>query len=146
MIQQISNYFKRIGVDHTIDARRDALSFEVETGIGTWQCLVLLSRKERGRCSVGFYSTLPIQVPPHKRTQTALYLMCLNNARICGSFELDPQTGDLHFKTYTDFDPHGFSERVIERNMLVNISTMQEYMPRLMKMIKSQHEQQTQRA
>lgn len=143
MIQQISNYFKRIGVDHVMDTQRDALSFDVTTGTGAWQCLVLLSRQDRGRWSVGFYSTLPLQVPKPLRTQTALYLMCLNNARICGSFELDPQTGDLHFKTYAEFDQRGFSERVIERNMLVNISTMQEHMSRLMKMIQSQ---QTQRA
>ncbi len=143
MIQQISNYFKRIGVDHAMDKEREALSFDVDTQTGSWQCLVLLHRQDRGRCSVGFYSTLPLQVPKSLRTDTALYLMCLNNARICGSFELDPQTGDLHFKTYTDFDSYHFSERVIERNMLVNISTMQEYMPRLMKMIERQ---QTQRA
>lgn len=146
MIQQISNYFKRIGVDHAMDTQRDALSFDVTTGTGTWQCLVLLGRQNRGCWSVGFYSTFPLQVPEHLRTQTALYLMCLNNARICGSFELDPQTGDLHFKTYADFDQRGFSERVIERNMLVNISTMQEYMPRLMKMIQGKQIQQTQRA
>ena len=144
MMEQISNYFKRIGVDHDLDPNRQALSFDVDTAAGAWQCLVLLKQDNRGRCSVGFYSTLPVKAPQSLRTQTALYLMCLNNARVCGNFELDLQTGDIHFKTYTDFEPHSFSERTIERNMLVNISTMQEHMPRLLKMIQSHA--QTQRA
>jgi hypothetical protein len=42
----------------------------------------------------------------------------------------------LHFKTYIDFDHNGFSEKAVERNMMINISIMQEHLPKLTKMIK----------
>ncbi len=136
MIEQISNYFRRIGVDHEIDAKRQALYFDVQTPQGAWQCLILVSRNKETGSGAGFYSTLPAKVPSLLRDQMALFLMCLNNDRIFGNFELDPQTGDLHFKTYIDFENRGFSEKAVERNMLINISIMQKHMSKLTKMIK----------
>lgn len=136
MIEQISNYLQRIGVDHEIDKKQCALYFDVSTSKGTWQCLILASRTKNMRNGVGFYSTLPTRVPQLLRNQMAMFLMCLNNDRILGNFELDPETGDLHFKTYIDFDHNGFSEKAVERNMLINISIMQEHIPKLTKMIK----------
>lgn len=138
MIEQISNYFKRIGVDHEKDKKRQAVYFDVATSVGTWQCLILVSRTKevKSGVGVGFYSTLPTKVPDDLRNHMALFLMCLNNDRILGNFELDPKTGDLHFKTYIDFENRGFSEKAVERNMLINISIMQEHMPKLTKMIK----------
>ncbi len=136
MIEQISSYFRRIGVDHQTDTERQALSFDVETPQGTWQCLILVSKSKDMGSGAGFYSTLPTKVPRLLRNHMALFLMCLNNDRIFGNFELDPQTGDLHFKTYIDFENRGFSEKAVERNMLINISIMQQHMPKLTKMIK----------
>lgn len=135
MIEQISNYFQRIGVEHETDINRQALFFDVETPQGAWQCLILVNKNKEMRSGVGFYSTLPTKVPRLLRNNMALFLMCLNNDRIFGNFELDPQTGDLHFKTYIDFENRGFSEKAVERNMLINISIMQQHMPKLTKMI-----------
>ena len=136
MIEQISNYLQRIGVEHGLDKKHHALYFDVSTSKGTWQCLILVCQNKDMPNGVGFYSTLPIQVPLLLRNQMAMFLMCLNNDRVLGNFELDTLTGDLHFKTYIDFGQHGFSEKVIERNMLLNISIMQEHLTKLTKMIK----------
>lgn len=137
MIKKISNYFTQIGVEHDIDVREQALSFDVDTPQGLWHCSILIGLDSHSEGGLGFYSTLPIKVPSTMRHQMALYLMCLNNDRLFGNFELDPETGALHFKTYIDFENRSFSEKAIERNMLINISIMQEYMPKLMKMIQS---------
>jgi hypothetical protein len=136
MIEQISSYLQRIGVEHGIDKKHHALYFDVSTSKGTWQCLILVCQNKDMRNGLGFYSTLPIRVPQLLRNQMAMFLMCLNNDRILGNFELDPETGDLHFKTYIDFDHNGFSEKAVERNMMINISIMQEHLPKLTKMIK----------
>ncbi len=135
MIDKVSKYLHRIGVEHDIYTNEKALSFDVETPQGTWQCSVLVDKKAKTRNGIGFYSTLPVKVPIGLLNQMALFLMCLNNDRLFGNFELDPATGDIRFKTYLDFENRAFSEKAVERNMLINISIMQKYMPSLMKMI-----------
>ncbi len=125
MINKISNYFQRIGVEHETDIQNQALSFDVNTPQGLWHCSILIDVDIQSRGGVAFYSTLPTKVRPSLRLQMALFLMCLNNDRLFGNFELDPDTGAVHFKTYIDFENRGFSEKAIERNMLINISIMQ---------------------
>ncbi|BDS14824.1 YbjN domain-containing protein [Aureispira anguillae] len=135
ILKKLGRYFKRIGVDYDTDQTRQALSFDVETPEGEWQCLVLVGSRKDARCGVGFYSTLPTVVPIPIRDLIALSLMSLNTDRLFGSFELDPDTGYLHFKTYIEFDYRNFSEKALEKNMLFNIEIMRRHMLKLTKMI-----------
>ena len=140
MIKKISRYFQRIGVDYITDPNRQALSFDVKTPEGEWQCLVLVGNKTKDRTKkmhsgVGLYSTHPMKVPLTLRNQMAIFLMCLNSDRVFGNFELDPDSGDLHFKTYIDFENRSFSEKTVERNLLINISIMEQHLQKISKMI-----------
>lgn len=140
MIKKISRYFQRIGVDYITDPNRQALSFDVKTPEGEWQCLVLVGNKTKDRTKkmhsgIGLYSTHPMKVPLTLRNQMAIFLMCLNSDRVFGNFELDPDSGDLHFKTYIDFENRSFSEKTVERNLLINISIMEQHLQKITKMI-----------
>jgi hypothetical protein len=140
MIKKISRYFQRIGIDYITDPNRQALSFDVKTPEGEWQCLVLVGNKTKDRTrkmhsGVGLYSTHPMKVPLTIRNQMAIFLMCLNSDRVFGNFELDPDSGDLHFKTYIDFENRSFSEKTVERNLLINISIMEQHLQKISKMI-----------
>jgi hypothetical protein len=135
MIKKISDYLLKIGVEHATDIQRKALSFDVNTPDGTWPCSILVNRNDLSSKVVGVYSTLPVKVPVDLLNHMALFLMCLNNDRLYGNFELDPDTGDLHFKTYLDFENRAFSEKAVEHNMICNISVMQKYTNRFMRMI-----------
>ncbi len=140
MIKKISRYFQRIGIDYITDPNRQALSFDVKTPEGEWQCLVLVGNKTKDRSKkmhsgVGLYSTHPMKVPLTLRNQMAIFLMCLNSDRVFGNFELDPDSGDLHFKTYIDFENRSFSEKTVERNLLINISIMEQHLQKITKMI-----------
>ncbi len=135
MIKKISDYLMKIGVEHATDIKKKALSFNVDTPDGSWPCSILVNRSEQSSKVVGVYSTLPVKVPVDLLNHMALFLMCLNNDRLYGNFELDPDTGDLHFKTYLDFENRAFSEKAVEQNMICNISVMQKYTNRFMRMI-----------
>ena len=140
MIKKISRYFQRIGVDYITDPNRQAVSVDVKTPEGEWQCLVLVGNKTKDRTKkmhsgVGLYSTHPMKVPLTLRNQMAIFLMCLNSDRVFGNFELDPDSGDLHFKTYIDFENRSFSEKTVERNLLINISIMEQHLQKISKMI-----------
>jgi hypothetical protein len=140
MIKKISRYFQRIGVDYITDPNSQALSFDVKTPEGEWQCLLLVGNKTKDctkkmHSGVGLYSTHPMKVPLTLRKQMAIFLMCLNSDRVFGNFELDPDSGDLHFKTYIDFENRSFSEKTVERNLLINISIMEQHLQKITKMI-----------
>ncbi|MBL4648299.1 MAG: hypothetical protein JKY03_01110 [Aureispira sp.] len=140
IIKKISRYFQRIGIDYITDPDRQALSFDVKTPEGEWQCLVLVGNKTKDcttkmHSGVGLYSTHPMKVPSTLRNQMAIFLMCLNSDRVFGNFELDPDSGDLHFKTYIDFENRSFSEKTVERNLLINISIMEQHLQKITTMI-----------
>lgn len=138
MLKKISNYLHRIQIEHQVDRKQDTLSFAVSSPQGSWQCSILLERNKRKVQGFGFYSTIPQAVPLNQRTDMALFLMCLNNNRIFGNFEIDLKTGDIHFKTYIDCEQSTFSERSFDRTMLVNVSIMQQHLPDLLQFIKQE--------
>lgn len=133
--KKVIRYLERIGVDYQLDTKQNGLSFDVHTPEGEWKCTIIIASRKDARIGVAVYSTLPTIVPERKRYDVALFLMCLNNDRVFGNFELDPDTGNLHFKTYLEFQYKRFSEKDVEQNMLYNISIMQQHIPQLTQMI-----------
>lgn len=132
MLNIIEKYLQRIGVEYTIGSNQRTFSFEVQAPQGQWNCLLLL----HGRAGIGFYSVLPFIVPQNQRAEIALYLMWLNNERVFGNFELDLETGEIRFKTYIDCESAPLNERMLDRTMLINVATMQKYLPQIMGQIR----------
>jgi hypothetical protein len=127
MLQIIEKYLQRIGVEYSIRDNDKVFDFEVQAPEGQWNCMLLL----HGRAGIGFYSVLPIVVQEQQRAEVALYLMWLNNERVFGNFELDLETGEVRFKTYIDCECNPLTERMLDRTMLINVATMQKYLPKI---------------
>ncbi|MGB0592238.1 MAG: hypothetical protein ACPGU1_21345 [Myxococcota bacterium] len=60
---------------------------------------VLLARVDAGARIVGFYSIFPTLVPEEARYLTALFMMGQNFDIPFGAFEMDPEDGELRFRT-----------------------------------------------
>lgn len=127
MLTIIKKYLQRIGVDYSTRENDRAIDFRVEAPQGEWSCLMMLY----GGSGVAFYSIVPFIVPQHWRVEMAVYLMWLNNERVFGNFELDMETGEIRFKTYLDCEGSGLNERMLDRTMLINVATMQKYLPKI---------------
>ena len=132
MLFIIEKYLQRIGVEYNLRNQNKAIDFEVEAPEGKWSCLMLLY----GKTGIGFYSVLPTIVPASQRAEMAMYLMWLNNERVFGNFELDLETGEIRFKTYIDCESSPLNERILDRTMLINVATMQKYMPKIIGQIR----------
>lgn len=132
MLHIIRKYLERIGVQYSLRDEQSVIDFSVEAPEGEWKCILLL----HGRSGIGFYSVLPFIVPESQRAELALHLMWLNNERILGNFELDLVSGEIRFKTYIDCEIHGLNERMLDRTMLINVATMQKYLPKLRNQIR----------
>ena len=133
MFEKLSKYLVRIGIDYEVIEDGKAIDFEVTSTLGSWNCLLSLHEK----IGLGCYSTILTPVPRKKYSQMALYLMYLNNNQIFGNFELDFKTGDVRFKTYLDCNDAELTERLIDRTMLRNVKTMQQFYPYIVKIIKA---------
>lgn len=105
---------------------------QVEGGEVEWVCLVKLD-EERHFCLV--YSILPEVVPPKKRTQMALFLAETNYDLGIGSFEMDPEDGELRFRTSLDVEGDRLSRALFERLVTMNITMMDEYIESLLERI-----------
>ncbi len=132
MFYTVIKYLERIGVEYSLRNNQKVIDFEVAAPEGQWNCMLLL----HGRSGIGFYSVVPFPVPEAERAEIALYLMWLNNERIFGNFELDLETGEIRFKTYIDCESNELNERMLDRTMLINVATMQKYLPKLRKQIR----------
>lgn len=131
MFELLSKYLRRIGIDYSVREKDKALDFTVEADEGSWNCLLSVHQSQ----GIGFYSTVGYPVPKEKRTQMALFITWLNNMRLFGNFEMDLQTGDVRFKTYIDCEGVELTERAIDRTMLINVTTMQKYLPQILQVI-----------
>jgi len=135
MFEKLKKYLNRIGIEFTISETGKALEFTVESPAGSWNCLMSVHTPK----GIGFYSTILHTVPKDRRTQMALYLTWLNNSRLFGNFEMDLTTGDVRFKTYQDCLGNDLTERAIDRMMLINVTTMQKYMPQIQAVMNGAH-------
>jgi len=131
MLDTVSRYLVRIGIDYEVIDDGQGVDFDVQSPAGNWRCLFALHQ----RTGMGIYSTIPTPTPRRKFGQMAVYLMYLNNRQLFGNFELDIKTGDVRFKTYLDCDANELTERLIDRTMLRNVTTMQLYMPHILHII-----------
>lgn len=137
MFKMVQKYLERIAVPYQIRENKQVFDFEVDAPEGHWACMLLLC----GRSGIAFYSVLPFKVPEENRSELALYLMQINNERIFGNFELDQQTGEVRFKTYIDTEAQQLSERMLDRCLLINVSCMQKFLPRIKSKIKQYNAQ-----
>jgi hypothetical protein len=133
MFELIQRYLRRIGVQYRIICDQKALDFAVDSPHGTWTCVLSL----HGDLGLVFYSCLQQAVPSEQRTKMALFLTLLNNDRLFGNFEMDLKTGDVRFKTYVDCEGSELTEQMIDRTMLLNVTTMQKYLPQLQQVLQS---------
>ena len=133
MFERLMKYLCRLGIDYDVQENSQVFDFQVRSTVGKWNCLLSL-QSTAGIC---FYSTLFTAVPRSKQQQMALFLMYLNNQQLFGNFELDFKTSDVRFKTYLDLDNNDFNEKLLDRVMFRNVSTMEKHFDQIMKFIKA---------
>lgn len=105
---------------------------QVEGGEAEWVCLVKLD-EDRHFCLV--YSILSETVPSKKRGEMALFLAETNYDLGVGSFEMDPQDGEVRFRTSLDVEGDRLSRALFERLVTMNITMMDQYIELLLEKI-----------
>lgn len=107
----------------------DLYRIQVRGSEAEWLCLVKLD-EEREFCLV--YSVLPEPVPVEKRADMAMFLVATNYDIGVGSFEMDPEDGEIRFRTSIDVEGDRLSKALFERLASMNITMMDEFIQPLL--------------
>ncbi|MBP0037028.1 MAG: YbjN domain-containing protein [Roseofilum sp. SID1] len=105
----------------------DALVFDFEEpDVGGWACYAL-PREEQQICL--FYSECPIQTPQDRWPAVSEFLMQANYGMPIGNFEMNPETGEIRFKTGIDVEGDRLSKALFKGIVKANVEMMAEYLP-----------------
>ncbi|MCI8660582.1 MAG: YbjN domain-containing protein [Lachnospiraceae bacterium] len=99
---------------------------------GTWQTFCRIMEEEKRFC---YYSLCPVNVPKEKIPYLGEVLTRMNYGLKVGNFEMDYETGEIHFKTYLDFTGQEKEKPAIAQCIYSNIVTFDHYFPKLMEAI-----------
>ncbi len=103
----------------------DGIVTDVSTDTGSWTVIFDIRDKQQ---QLIVYSIVPVEVPPARRTEVALYLTRANFGLAIATFELDLDDGDVRLRTAVDFEGAEVSDPVVDHLLLANIMGVEQYL------------------
>lgn len=99
---------------------------------GQWSCYASTNET---RQEFVFYSLCPINVPENQRLAMAEFLTRANYGITIGNFEMDFNSGEIHYKTSIDVEGDELSTALIQQLVAANVMIMDQYLPGIMAII-----------
>lgn len=96
---------------------------------GSWQTVCKILDEEERFC---YYSLCPVSVPKEKIPYLAEVLTRINYGLKIGNFEMDYNTGEIHFKTYVDFYGEEDVKKAVGQCIYANLVSFDRYFAKLM--------------
>ncbi|MBD2681278.1 MULTISPECIES: YbjN domain-containing protein [Nostoc] len=132
IFEAMSNFFKGDGWPiHQIDTEL-AYSMTFQGENGKWTCIAQAVEEKEVFI---FYSICPINTPENKYSQMAELITRANYGLLIGNFEMSFADGDTRLKTSIDIEGTSTLEIVIQQLVYMNVLTMDNYLPAMMKVI-----------
>ena len=99
---------------------------------GQWSCY---ARINEARQEFVFYSLCPVTAPVDKRLPMAEFLTRANYSLTIGNFEMDFESGEIHYKTSLDVEGDRLSTALVRQLVYANVMIMDQYLPGIMAVI-----------
>lgn len=132
IFESMTNFFEKDDWQFKEVKAGEILQLEVSLENANYTCYAIADDENR---SFRFYSDCPVKVPENKRLAVAEFLTRANYGLITGNFELNFIDGDIRYKTSIHVADQRLSYSLIKRLVYVNVTTMDDYFPGLMKVI-----------
>lgn len=111
---------------------RGMIKIEASSENGTWQTFCKALDEEKRFC---YYSLCPVNAAKDRIPYMAEVLTRINYGLKVGNFEMDYDTGEIHFKTYVDFYGEEDVKKAVGQCIYGNIMCFNNYFPKLLKAI-----------
>ena len=133
---KIADCVKEIAADNdwAYQEASDLIKIDAEGSHGTWQTFCKCLEEEGRFC---YYSLCPAITPKSNMSYTMEVITRINYGMKIGNFEMDCDTGEIHYKTYVDFFDGVINKEAVAQCMYINIVTFNEYYEKLMKAMHS---------
>lgn len=113
------------------------IKIDADSENGTWQTFCKIMEEEKRFC---YYSLCPVNVPADRIPYMAQVLTRINYGLKVGNFEMDYDTGEVHFKTYVDFYGEEDVKKAVSQCIYANIMCFDRYFPKLLHAIHGSQE------
>lgn len=131
-IDIVKNFFDRQEWQYSQISDKNILFLGISGENGKFQCVADLVEDEK---QFMFFSILGSNVPSEKRVIVDTLLNELNYEIFLGNFEMNPENGEVRFKTTISYKNLSINESFIEELISTNIATMDSCLPKINKSI-----------
>jgi hypothetical protein len=107
-----------------------AVSTGFSSEVGQWRCYGYTREAYE---QVIFYSVCPVNVPPERRDDVAIFLTRANYDLFIGNFEMDYSDGEVRYKTSLDVEGAQLTTALMKQLVYANVMMMERYLPGILK-------------
>ena len=135
LLATVISFFKANDWPIALVKDNTALQLNFQGKNGQWACY---SSTHETRQEFVFYSLCPVNVPEEKKIAMAEFLTRANYGLPLGNFEMDFDSGEIHYKTGIDVEGDRLSIPLVQQVVYSNVMMMDLYLPGIMAILYSQ--------
>jgi len=131
-LEQVVELFRAKDWKFEVDEDNDLVRTGIEGDNGHWQVVAIASDEDD---AVLMLSLFPQKCPAHRRAPCAELLTRINFGMMMGCFEMDYDSGRIHFKTTLPFARGDLNAALLENVVMLNLARMDWILPAIMSVI-----------
>ncbi len=131
-LEQVVELFRAKDWEFEVDEESDFVRTGIEGDNGHWQVMAVASDDDD---AVLMLSLFPQRCPAHRRAPCAELLTRINFGMMMGCFEMDYDSGRIHFKTTLPFARGDLNVALLDSVVMLNLARMDRFLPAIMSVI-----------
>lgn len=125
MINIVKTYFKNREWQFTQATNKNTFFIGFGSSNGTFQTILELLNDQ----SLTFFSIFGSDTPQDKKNTILILLNLINNDRFLGNFEMNPESGEIRYKTCLSLKFIQLNPEILDEVIVRNITTMDKFIP-----------------
>jgi hypothetical protein len=131
-LEQVVELFRAKEWKFEVGEESDVVRTGIEGDNGHWQVMAVASDEDD---AVLILSLFPQTCPAHSRAPCAELLTRINFGMMMGCFEMDYDSGKIHFKSTLPFMQGDLNAALLENMVILNVTRMDRFLPAIMSVI-----------
>jgi hypothetical protein len=131
-LEQVVELFRAKDWKFEIDDENDLVRTGIQGENGDWQVMAAASENDPAFLMLSFF---PQKCPARRRVPCAELLTRINFGMMVGCFEMDYDSGRIHFKTTLPFTQGALDPEVLNNIVMFNLAGMDRFLPAIMSVI-----------
>ena len=131
-LEQVVELFRAKDWKFEVDEENDLVRTGIQGENGDWQVMAAASEDDPAFLMLSFF---PQKCPAQRRVSCAELLTRINFGMMVGCFEMDYDSGRIHFKTTLPFAQGALDPELLNNVVMFNLACMDRFLPAIMSVI-----------